>query len=107
MRHPGHLPQRGNVAIFFRCCGAIRTNPKDFYRSALDMSLISAPGGLDKKRAAPMRVRPEFREETPVTRQKEDQPSSCQYVGASEQRGTTSIDAAIAEKKGFQTPPAQ
>jgi hypothetical protein len=44
--------------------------------------LLEPANRSGKKRAASQRERPEFREETPVTRQEEDQPSSCHDGGS-------------------------
>jgi hypothetical protein len=57
--------------------------------------------GKEKAGRTP-RARPEFREETPVTRQREDQPLPDTDNGVGSQGGTTTKAAGKSQKAGFQ-----
>src|SRR5690242_3928124 len=73
-----------------------------------EYSILASRGRCDRqKKGRTQRARPEFREETPVTRQREDQPSPCKHGDAETERRTTAKASEKAEKNGSQARTAQ
>jgi hypothetical protein len=72
---------------------------KSGLRSKIPLHFLKVP--LQKKRAAPKRMQPEFREETPVTRQREDQPLPGADNGVGSQGGTIRKAVGGSQKTGF------
>jgi hypothetical protein len=94
---PDHGPDCCTAAIFLRNFRKVRHEIDKFRSFAAETALQGAILWL-KKTGRIQGMRPELREETPVTRQREDQPLSERENGAKVDRGTIR-NAALRDQK--------